>query len=94
MKLRKGELLWVDGVWYIVIEKSGEHYHCICDHANNIHSWKFEDAQYYATKEDIIGTTYGRWREGMYEVFAKRPIPWEEIALALMGDYDQRFKHW
>lgn len=94
MTMQKGEMLWVDGCWYIVVEKSGEHYHCICDHANNIYSWKFEDAQHYATKEDINDSTYGQYREGMSEVFHHRSVPWEELYLTLAGKYDHRFKHW
>lgn len=100
--ITKGSIIWVDGIWYVVVEQKGDDYHCICDHANNIHSYTLDDIDQHYTPYTAM-TRHG-WghdynlsdlENSVFEqLVVRRDIPVETIAEVLAGCHDDRFTHW
>lgn len=96
MRLTKGSAVLVQGIWYVVIElmvtkQGGVTLNCICDHANNIHNFSFENVTYSLTPYESVQGNFS------YEVsveISKRPLPFEVMVEALIGYHDHRFGHW
>lgn len=98
MKLEKGGIILVDGIWYVIVGiylKGGEiDIDCLCDHANNIHSWRVNDIEYVASLKEIYDLSYSRGNDNFFNHVAARSIPFEVIASVLSGHEDHRFGHW
>lgn len=65
MKLEKGMIVSPDSCWYIVVEAIVHptekiNFHCICDHANNIHSWPLDSIHSYMTLKEIGNLGWGK----------------------------------
>lgn len=85
--LTKGSVLLVAGILYVLVEvraKGTEVYlYCICDHANNIFSWELREVDLIISAKDLSTTT-----------FIERPCPWDVVCEVLLGEHDNRFRHW
>ena len=96
MKLTKGMLVEVEGIWYVVVEIRWNICKevilcCICDNANNIYSWDIDKIDGYLTLEEIGNLGYGEPERG---VLCDREIPYKVITEVLAGRHDGRFDHW
>jgi len=97
MKLEKGMLVSLDGIWYVVVlvrydSVRGETIlYCICDNANNTYSWSVNKIDSYLTLKEIGNLGYGEPERG---VLCDREIPYDVITEVLAGRHDNRFDHW
>jgi len=94
MKVEKGGIALVSGIWYIIVNihcnknnKEGS-FDCICDHANNIHHWKFDDVEYFASLKEINNYNYGLASDKFNKLVRNRSIPYQVIAEVLSGNWD------
>lgn len=98
MRVEKGGLASVDGIWYVIVavhfSKGVAGFDCLCDHANNIHFWDFKDAQYFASLKEIHDHSYGQGSDAFKALVNKRSIPYDVITAVLSGCEDDRFDHW
>lgn len=99
MKIQKGMLISNDNCWYVVVEaviaKSGKaHFHCICDHANNIHSIEFEEVHTHLNLEEVTNLGWDDSRHELPNELKNRDIPYQVMLEVLNGEHDERFKHW
>ena len=88
MKLAKGHIYLVHGIWYVLVEtiyQGGKTwFHCICDHANNIHAFEPHE----------VSEWFDCSRIGYLFPKENRAIPYDVIAEVLIGQHDDRFTHW
>lgn len=98
MKIEKGGIASVAGIWYVIVnvyEKGGvPSFDCLCDHANNIHHFLADEAQYIASLREVHDLEYGNPTERFDELVRKRKIPYRVIVEVLSGFADDRFSHW
>jgi hypothetical protein len=97
MKLEKGMIVAVDGIWYVVVlvrfcsERKKTYLYCICDNANNIYDFSVQDVDSYMTLKEIGKLGYG---EPDRDILRNREIPYQVITEVLSGIHDDRFNHW
>lgn len=98
MKIEKGGLAYIYGIWYVIVairyEKGEVGFDCLCDHANNIFYHKVSEVEYFASLKEIHANSFGRGSDKFNDLIRKREIPYRVITEVLSGGEDDRFDHW
>lgn len=92
-KIEKGSIIFVSGIWYVVLDNTEKYISCICDHANNIHGWEIDHVTYIATPyEAMRAKNWDQGEEELLELNCEREIPSDVIAEVLSGCHDDRMR--
>lgn len=95
MSVTKGSIAMVDNIWYVVVSEKDGHLYCICDHANNIHSWHLSDCRaVYSAHDAMWANSWSPKDDRLRQLMSERSIPVCVIAEVLAGCHDDRFDHW
>ncbi len=85
IKFKKGNCILAGAIWYIVVdayyEDGNVYFNCICDHANNTHTWSIKDI------EEVFDTKDIGYKQPKYD----REVPYMVIAEVLAGQHDDKF---
>ena len=98
MRIEKGMLVSTDYIWYVVVEIINYNgkgmVRCICDNANNIYTWDFDQITHHLSLKEIGShgwANFNETKERLSKDLRERPIPFEVIVEVLSGKHDDRW---
>lgn len=89
MVVEKGSLVYTIGWFFVVVKETRKGFNCICDNANNIYYWEYDQSV-------VIPLSFLKQRQDVKLLCEnlKREIPWDVIQEVLDGEHNGRFNHW